>query len=123
MNISYWSGVNHVKKDTERTTIDEFLERIKNGYWKDQVSLIRSENDTERKKLHKKTLPAVTVGGTFYERSESKLEKHSGFICIDVDNYSDRTRIDQDEYTYASFISTGGNGIAVICKCDPLKHK
>jgi predicted P-loop ATPase len=123
MFISYWSGVNHVKKDTERTTIDEFLERIKNGYWKDQVSLIRSENDTERKKLHKKTLPAVTIGGTFYERSESKLEKHSGFICIDVDNYSDRTRIDQDEYTYASFISTGGNGIAVICKCDPLKHK
>lgn len=123
MNISYWSGVNHVKKDIERTTIDEFLERVKNGYWKDLVSLIRSETDIERKKLHKKTLPAVTVGGVFYERSESKLEKHSGFICIDIDNYSDRTRIDQNEYTYASFISTGGNGIAVICKCDPLKHK
>lgn len=123
MNISYWSGVNHVKKDIERTSINEFLERVKNGYWKDQINLVRSESDPERKKLHKKTLPAVTIGGTFYERTESKLEKHSGFICIDIDNYEDRTRIDQDEYTYSSFISTGGKGFAVICKCDPSKHK
>lgn len=123
MNISYWSGVNHVKKDIERTTIDEFLERVKTGYWKDQIDLIRSETNVERQKAIKKTLPAVTIGGTFYERSEPKLEKHSGFICIDVDNFTDRTRIDLDEYTYASFISTRGGGFAVICKCDPQKHK
>lgn len=123
MQISYWSGVKHVKKDIERTSINEFLSRIKNGYWKDHVMLVRSETDEERKKQHKRTLPAVTIGGIFTERKESQLEKHSGFICIDIDGYSDRSKIDNDQYTYASFISTGGNGIAVICKCDGSKHK
>jgi predicted P-loop ATPase len=121
--ISYWSGVNHTKKDLDRLSMDEFLERIQNGYWKLQIELLRSEPDEKRQKEIKKTLPAVTVGGVFGERKENSLEKHSGFICIDIDGFNDRTNIDSDEYTYASFLSTRGNGIAVICKCDPSKHK
>ena len=121
--ISYWATAKQVKKDIDRTSVEVLLERIKSGLWKDQVELIRSETDKDRIKLHKLTLPCVTIGGVFYERSESKLEKHSGFICIDIDGYNDRSRIDIDEYTYASFISVSGNGIAVICKVDPEKHK
>jgi predicted P-loop ATPase len=121
--ISYWISVKDTKKDFERTTIDELLDRIKNGKWKDQVELVRGETDEVRKKLQKATLPSVTIGGVFTERKEQGLEKHSGFICIDVDNYTDRSRINEDEFTYASFSSVGGNGFAVICKVDPGKHK
>jgi hypothetical protein len=121
--ISYWISVKDTKKDFERTTIDELLDRIKNGHWKDQVELVRSEEDETRRKLQKATLPSVTIGGVFSERKEQGLEKHSGFICIDVDNYTDRSKINEDQYTYASFISVGGNGFAVVCKVDESKHK
>lgn len=120
--ISYFQNAKAVK-EIERSTVAIFLDRIKSGHWKGQVELIRSEKDPERKKLHKLTLPSVTIGGTFLERAESKLETHSGFICIDIDGFNDRTKIDADEYTYASFLSVGGNGLAVICKIDPSKHK
>jgi len=121
--ISYWFSVKDTKKDFERTSVDELLEHIKNGKWKDQVELVRSETDEKRRKQQKLVLPSVTIGGVFSERSEKTLEKHSGFICIDVDNYTDRSKINEDPYTYASFSSVGGNGFAVICKVDPLKHK
>ena len=121
--ISYWRGVQDTKKDVDRTSVDEFLERVKTGYWKEKVELVRSEQSEERRKQIKKTLEAVTIGGTFTERKEPGLEKHSGFICIDVDGYTDRTKINEDEYTYASFTSVSGNGFAVICKVNPDKHK
>jgi len=121
--ISYWISVTDTKKDFDRTTIDDFLDRVKNGTWKERVELVRSEPDEVRRKAHKKLLPAVTVGGTFTERKENGLEKHSGFICIDVDNYTDRTKINKDEYTYASMSSVSNTGFAVICKVDQSKHK
>jgi hypothetical protein len=121
--ISYWRGVKIVDKNIERTSIDEFLERVKNGYWQSQVELVRSEQSKERRKVIKETLPAVTIGGTFTKRSQDNLETHSGFICIDIDDYTDRTKINEDEYTYASLLSVSGTGFAVICKVDPLKHK
>ncbi len=121
--ISYWISVKDTKKDFERTSVDELLEHIKNGKWKDQVELVRSAPDEDTKKKQKLVLPSVTVGGVFSERNEKSLEKHSGFICIDVDNYTDRSKINDDPYTYASFSSVGGNGFAVICKVDPSKHK
>jgi len=121
--ISYWRGVKIVDKDIERTSIDEFLERVKTGYWKEQVELVRSEESKDRRKVIKETLPAVTIGGVFSKRSQDNLENHSGFICIDVDDYTDRTKINSDEYTYASLLSVSGTGFAVICKIDPSKHK
>lgn len=121
--ISYWRGVKIVDKDIDRTSIDEFLDRVKNGYWKEQVELVRSEESKDRRKVIKETLPAVTIGGTFSRRSQDNLENHSGFICIDVDDYTDRSKINEDEFTYASLLSVSGTGFAVICKVDPTKHK
>ena len=121
--VSYWISVKDTKKDFDRTTVDEFLDKVKNGEWKTKVELVRSEENEERKKLHKKELPAFTIGGTFKQRSESQLETHSGFIAIDIDDYTDRSKINEDEYTYASFASVSNTGFAVICKIDPSKHK
>ena len=57
--ISYWISVKDTKKDFERTSVDELLEHIKNGKWKDQVELVRSAPDEETYKKQKIVLPKL----------------------------------------------------------------
>jgi hypothetical protein len=45
--ISYWISVKDTNKDFQRTSVDELLEHIKNGKWKDQVELVRSAPDED----------------------------------------------------------------------------
>ena len=125
MNISYFRGT----RDTQCKsiiTIDDFIEGIRSGRWKAEVEAIQSCQDpNERKKLKKETASAVTVSGTFIHRKEDNLQKHSGFICIDFDDFdfSKYNDIIQDKYTYACFRSVSGLGLAVIVKISPAKHK
>lgn len=125
MNISYFRGT----RDTQCKsiiTIDDFIEGIRSGRWKAEVEAIQSCQDpNERKKLKKETASAVTVSGTFIHRKEDNLQKHSGFICIDFDDFdfSKYNDIIQDQYTYACFRSVSGLGLAVIVKISPAKHK
>lgn len=125
MNISYFRGA----RDTQCKsiiTIDDFIEGIRNGRWKAEVEAIQSCQDpNERKKLKKETASAVTVSGTFIHRKEDNLQKHSGFICIDFDDFdfSKYNDIIQDQYTYACFRSVSGLGLATIVKINPAKHK
>ena len=125
MNISYFRGA----RDTQCKsiiTIDDFIEGIRSGRWKAEVEAIQSCQDpNERKKLKKETASAVTVSGTFIHRKEDNLQKHSGFICIDFDDFdfSKYNDIIQDKYTYACFRSVSGLGLAVIVKISPAKHK
>lgn len=125
MNISYFRGA----RDTQCKsiiTIDDFIEGIRNGRWKAEVEAIQScQDQNERKKLKKETASAVTVSGTFIHRKEDNLQKHSGFICIDFDDFdfSKYNDIIQDQYTYACFRSVSGLGLATIVKINPAKHK
>lgn len=125
MNISYFRGT----RDTQCKsiiTIDDFIEGIRSGRWKAEVEAIQSCQDpNERKKLKKETASAVTVSGTFIHRKEDNLQKHSGFICIDFDDFdfSKYNDIMLDKYTYACFRSVSGLGLAVIVKISPAKHK
>ena len=121
--ISYWSSVKAVENPTEETTIDIFIDRVKNGYWREMIAPIRLEKDKEKQKPLKNILPAVTIGGTFLKRNESGLLKHSGFMCVDIDNFSDKSALINDPYTYCCMKSVGGNGFAVIIKINPDKHK
>lgn len=123
MNISYWKNPMETKKEIENTSIDVFLERVKNGFWKHDVELIRNEQDELKRKTQKKAMPCVTISGIFSERKESGLIKHSGFICIDIDGFNDKTQLEKDQYTYSVINSIGGNGLAVIVKIEPSKHK
>lgn len=111
------------KKAIESTTIDVFLDRVKNGFWKHEVEKLRFEKNDEKRKALKKTMPCVTISGIFDERKEVGLIKHSGFICIDIDGYNDKTKLEGDQYTYSVINSIGGNGLAVIVKVEPSKHK
>ena len=80
--ISYWKTVKDVNNPTEETTIDIFIDRVKNGYWRELIAPIRNEKDKEKQKPFKAKLPAVTIGGSFKERNEKSLLSHSGFMCV-----------------------------------------
>lgn len=107
----------------ENITIDDFLQAVKYGKWQSQVEAVRAEQDAEKRKSLKVKLPSVTISGTFSKRDEKYLIDHSGFICIDIDGFSDKAPLLADKYTYALFKSVSGGGLACLVKVNPQKHK
>lgn len=126
MNISFYNslpakGQPHLSSG--QISIADFINSVKFGKWKDQVERVRQEKDKDKRSALKRFLVSVTVSGVFQERKEDKIISHSGFICIDVDNYTDKSAILKDKYTYAVFDSVSGSGFAVIVKINSDKHK
>jgi hypothetical protein len=103
--------------------LTEFLNNVKFGKYRLQIEKIRTEESKEQRDRLKRALPAVTVSGTFTERNQDLLIKHSGFIQIDIDYFSDKSALITDPYTYSLFKSASGGGLAVIVKINPEKHK
>lgn len=102
--------------------IESFLRAIIQGRWKDEVQRVRQG------KQDKKSLPYVTISGTFEERKESGLKEHSGRLAIDIDSLNtDLDRIKEslkaDKYTEFVSKSVGGNGLFVLVKIPGHKHK
>ena len=103
--------------------IGTILNRIKDGSSKELVKRIRAEqNKSERNEL-KKLLPAICFSGVFVKRNDSSIQEHSGFICLDFDNYekkkemlSDKENLEKNRYVYSVFISPSGQGLKVIIK-------
>jgi hypothetical protein len=67
------------------------------------------------------------ISCTVSTRSEKGVVKHSGLICIDLDNLGAqlpwiRETVNQDPKTIMSFVSPSGNGLKVIYQIDPSKH-
>ena len=120
-NISYFNNIAHTKKGMS-LTFSDFLEKIKDGFWQDQVLKYRNEKTQESKK----SLPYVTISGLFKERNSSLLTQHSGFIAIDIDGLKDinfvREQICCDNNFYATFVSCGGSGLCAIAKINPKLH-
>ena len=108
------------------------LDRIKNGKSKELVEAIRKEKEKEKRNKLKEQLPAICFSGTFTNRNANALKEHSGFICLDFDNYetielmnNDRQKLIKDKYTFSLFTSPSGNGLKVVVKIpkSPEKHK
>ena len=126
--VTYFKTVKEKKGDN--ILLSSFLNDVKEGKWKKVVEEIRQEEDTEIKKGMKQLLPIITVAGTFFgARKPENLQQHSGFICIDIDKKDNEhvenleDIIKKDKYSYASFLSVGGKGMAVIVKVKPEKHQ
>jgi len=107
----------------EITTLADFLNSVKYGKWKDQIQAIRAIKDKAARDNAKKNIPSVTIAGVFKERKAELLIEHSGFIAVDIDNFNDKSALLADPYTYALFYSASGNGIVVVAKVNPEKHK
>jgi len=70
----------------ELIEFNEYLYLIKNGHWQDEVINFRTIQDPEERKAAKRKIIAVTPSGEFTGRGQAGLKKHSGLICIDVDD-------------------------------------
>lgn len=110
-------------KSDEQITINDFLNGIKYGKWKDQIEPIRAIPDKKKRNELKRNIPSVTISGVFNERKEDNLIAHSGFIQIDIDVHVDRDKLESDPYSYAVFSSASGVGICIIVKINSEKHK
>ena len=110
------------KEPMETMSIDTFLDGIKLGRWRDVVEAVRSCPDKDSRDVAKRSVPSLTVSGTFSQRNQSSLVKHSGFICIDIDTECDRSQLCRDPYTYALFDSVSRQGVAIIVKVNPDRH-
>ncbi len=111
------------KTPSGEMTVADFVLGVTYGKWKVAVEAVRNEPDKVKQKELKNKVPGVTISGTFPNREEARLSEHSGFICIDIDNYTDRVALQADPYTHALFSSIRNTGLAVIVKIDPKKHK
>lgn len=127
MNISFFPRI-FERTPSRETSVIEFLNTVKHGTYEHLINPINNEPDKKkRKKLKENTLPYVTISGSFPEvRNKEGLEKHSGFLCLDIDDSSDLAKdwdnVTSDSYTYGAFKSASGLGIAVIIKINPAKH-
>ena len=104
-------------------SVNFVIDRIKDGSSKDLVSRIRKETDKANRNELKKELPAVCFSGQFNKRSDSAIQEHSGFICLDFDGYTskkdmkeERTRLTKDRYVYSVFTSPSGNGLKALVR-------
>jgi hypothetical protein len=98
-----------------------------------KVEAIRAMATKGEKDAAKSKLPAITPSGIFSQRNSSSLYKHSGLICIDIDqrgneeieNYSDLKKelckLKQVAYCGASVSGTGF--FLLIPLAYPDKHK
>lgn len=122
MNFSIYKNAKD-NSSTETISISDFLSGIKFGTWRQQIEAVRQEADKKKRTILKEDLPCITSSGVFSKRNESSLITHSSFICIDIDSYCDKSSLISDQHTYALFKSASGNGLAILVRINPAKHK
>jgi hypothetical protein len=119
----------------EHKTIETILEEIKTGKYKHAIVYLRKSFNEKKEEAYnkaKKSLPAFTPSGKFVGgRKLEFLTEYSNFIILDIDKLSAadlqnaKHLANQDEFTFASFISPSGNGLKILVKIDTPKadHK
>ena len=107
-------------KPIKQINLDKFLLTSR---FKAQVEKYRACSDPEKRRLMKGDLKCITPSGTFKERRESCIIKHTGLLCIDVDA-KDNPMIDLENskeiigkhcpFLYYAGLSVSGEGIFLI---------
>lgn len=125
--ISYYGSVKETESD-QSVPLDLFFEDIRRGKWEDIVHAVRVISDKkQRDDLKKKTIPIVTISGTFTKRNDQGIKDKSGFIAIDIDNVDDphelKSLVCPDKYVVAAFTSVSGRGLCVVFNINPEKHR
>ena len=100
--------------------------RIKNGYpeLRAKIDRLRSlDEKSEQYRQVKNSLLAIMFNGTFNERTDNGLVKHSGLCILDFDDYPDHKTMNQDKKRFKSlpfvfmvFTSPSAKGLKVVVK-------
>ena len=100
--------------------IDEVLDFIKNGKFKNDINLVRKLSNKEERNKQKEKLKSICFSGKFARRSAKNIIEHSGFACMDFDDVKDPIQLREDlknnQYIYSAFISPSGNGVKALIK-------
>lgn len=105
--------------------VQKVLEQIKKGFWKKQIKDIQyhiNSGNTKQADELKLELPAFTISATYKgKRKKENVEYYSGLLHLDYDkleNVQDvKSKIINNPYTYAAFVSPSGKGLKVLVKC------
>jgi DNA-binding Lrp family transcriptional regulator len=108
-------------KKAYHLSVEECLERIKNGKSKDLIETIRVTLDKDRSSEMKRNLPSVCFSGIFEsERKDDLLVKHSGYIILDFDDVEDvetyKHELFAHKFIKACWVSPSGNGVKALVK-------
>ena len=107
--------------------ISEFVNLIRNGKWKNEVSSYRQlmrEGKTEEAGRIKSNLPAILVAGVCEEgHTKANFRKFSGELILDVDGCDERTRellhlLKGQPWVRAGWVSVSDNGFKVVVRVD-----
>jgi len=108
--------------------VSHWLDRIKNGAVKEQITLVRSKLDKKEKDIEKGKLSAVTFGGQFTQRSKTGLKEHSGLLILDFDKLDTfdevvelKSKLSNSNYLFACWVSPSGNGLKCLVKIPKVK--
>ncbi len=83
------------------------------------VQRIRNEKNKEKRNRLKAKLDYVTFSGEFTRRKNDALVRHSGLICVDIDNVEiNKTEIIEKYKPALLFTSPSGNGLKIVYKID-----
>lgn len=104
--------------------VEDVIERIQSGVYRNQVEQLRQLISDGKKKEYtekKKSLPAFTPCGTFSQgRKIETLLNYSGVLILDIDKLTApeleqaREKAGKEKYTFAMFLSPGGNGLKIL---------
>ena len=133
--ISIFKNLFNSKETPFNFQLTDVFTRIKEGYsdLNNKIEIIRTSQDKEEVTRTKNSLLAIMFNGTFSDRNDNGLLKHSGVMVLDFDKYpspeamqEERERLIKDKYTLMCFTSPSGNGLKLLVrvpKSDKLEHK
>lgn len=136
-NLSYYQSATDSKSTVFRT-LTQILDDIKQGTFKTQVDIVRSQTSTHFYKQEKRKLPMFTTSGVFSHRNDnpSNLTQYSNLLMLDFDKFPSEQKMLEfkykliqyasDVHLYAVFISPSGLGVKAVMLHDntnPLEHE
>ena len=103
-------------------TLEDTLQRIKDGKSKDTVEQVRQGD-----KKAKKELPIALFSGVFVGRKDEHIEGHSGLIVLDFDHIDVqdyKSLLGTDEHIRACWVSPSGDGLKALVRIsNPERHR
>lgn len=101
-------------------TIDNALNRIRDGASKPLIDKIRISNNPELKKK----LPCILFSGKFSERKITGLQEYSRIICLDFDKVDSSWKnfLKKYDFIYSAWVSPSGNGVKALVKVSTDDH-
>ncbi|PKP29870.1 MAG: hypothetical protein CVT99_15465 [Bacteroidetes bacterium HGW-Bacteroidetes-16] len=119
-------------KSTEPKPVN-LLTWLTSDKYKTQVEVIRQAATKDERTLLKQRLPGITPSGTFLRRKSDLLLKHSGLLCIDIDqqdnkhigNYSDLKKqlCKIQNFAYVGLSVSGTGYFCLVPIAQPDQHK